>query len=153
VLAYRRGEYAPGLDFARRALDQARTFAAPTEDVFSVSLLGIALCELKLADWDAARQHLGEALAHTPQKDYVFRGVYGLAALAQAEGQLIQAAELAALVQGHRMALYEVKRYAGNLLADLQAVLPAEVYAAAVERGAQLDPDAVVAAFLQEGHP
>jgi hypothetical protein len=45
---------------------------------------------------------------------------------------------------------YEIKVYAGELLAELQAVLPPDVYAAAVERGAQLDPVTVVSDFLQE---
>jgi hypothetical protein len=56
----------------------------------------------------------------------------------------------AALVHHHRATTYEFKVYACDLLAELQAILPPDVYAAAVERGAQLDPDAVVAASLQE---
>jgi hypothetical protein len=35
-------------------------------------------------------------------------------------------------------------------LAELQAVLPPDVYTAAVERGAALNPDAVVAELLEE---
>jgi hypothetical protein len=67
-----------------------------------------------------------------------------------AKGQPERAVELAALVHHHRATEYEFKVYAGDLLAKLQIRLPPDVYAAAVERGAALDPITVVAELPEE---
>lgn len=144
--AYRRADYGESLRWARAALDYTQAQHLAGEE--SLSWLWIGLIEIKLGHLDAARQHIRTSLPGLRMKDRVMRAIYGLAALEAAAGRPEWAVELAALVQHHQAADYEFKGYAGELLAELQAVLPPEIYAAAVERGAVLGPDAVVAAFI-----
>jgi predicted ATPase/DNA-binding CsgD family transcriptional regulator len=147
-MAYRRGAYPEALRLAQVALDYAQAHHLTVEEDISWVLLGLG--EIKLGHLDTARRYLLTGFPRPMLKWHVTRAIYGLAALAAAEGQTERAVELAALAHHHQATEYEFKVYADELLAELQAVLPPDVYATAVERGAQLDPDAVVAAFLQE---
>jgi predicted ATPase/DNA-binding CsgD family transcriptional regulator len=148
LIAYRRGDYDKALQSAQAALECTQVHTLPVEESYRWLLIG--LVEIKLNHLDTARQHIRASLIDLRDKDFIMRAIYGLAALEAAREQPERAAEWAALVHHHRATAYEVKVYAGELLAELQATLPPDVYAAAVERGAQLDPDAVIAAFLQE---
>jgi predicted ATPase/DNA-binding CsgD family transcriptional regulator len=147
-MAYRRGEYPEACRLAQAALDYAQAHHLAVEEDFSWVLLGLG--EIKLGRLDAARHNLLLGFPRVMLKWHVMRAIYGLAALEAAEGGPDRAVELAALVHHHQATEYEFKVYARELLSELQAVLPPDVYASAVERGAQLDPDAVSAAFLQE---
>jgi predicted ATPase/DNA-binding CsgD family transcriptional regulator len=146
--AYRRADHGESLRWARAALEYAQAHNLTVEE--GLSRLWIGLTEIKLGHFDAARRHIRTSLPTLCWKDQIMRAIYGQAALAAAEGHPERAVEWAALVHHHQTAEYEFKVYADELLAELQAVLPPDIYAAAVERGAALDPDAVVAAFLQE---
>jgi predicted ATPase/DNA-binding CsgD family transcriptional regulator len=148
AVAYRRGDYHQALQWARAALEYTQAHSLPLEESYCWLLIG--LVEVKLGHLDMAQQHVRASLPGLSNTILIIVAIYGLAALAAAQGRSEQAVEWAALVHHHRATTYEFKVYAGDLLAELQAVLPPGVYAAAVERGAQLDPDAVVAAFLQE---
>jgi tetratricopeptide (TPR) repeat protein len=147
-MAYRRGEYPEACRLAQAALDYAQAHHLTIEEDISWVLLGVG--EIKLDRLDAARRHILSGLPRSMLKWHVMRGMVGLAALEAAGGQPQRAVELAALAHQHQATEYEFKVYAAELLAELQTILPPDIYAAAVERGAQLDPDAVVAAFLQE---
>jgi predicted ATPase/DNA-binding CsgD family transcriptional regulator len=148
MMAYRNGDYDQALQWARVALEYTQAHSLSFEE--SCCWLLIGLIEIKLNHLDAARQHIRTSLPGFNEKPNIMRAIYGLAAL-EADGERRErSVELAALVGHHQAAEYEFKVYAGELLAELKAVLPPDVYAAAVERGAQLDPGAVVAAFLQE---
>ncbi len=148
MVAYRRGDDGEALRWARAALEYSQ--AHHLVFLEGLSWLWIGLVEIKLGHLDAARQHIRTSLPGLRIKLRLMRAIYGLAALEAAGGQPERAVEWAALVHHHQATEYESKVYAGDLLAELQVELPPDVYAAAVERGAVLDPDAVVTAFLQE---
>ncbi len=146
--AYRRADYGESLRWARAALEYTQAHNLTVEE--SLSWLWIGLIEIKLGHLDAARQHIRTSLPGLRMKDRVMRAIYGLAVLEAAGEQPERAIEWAALVHHHQATEYEFKVHAGELLAKLQTFLPPAIYAAAVERGAALDPDEVIAAFLHE---
>jgi predicted ATPase/DNA-binding CsgD family transcriptional regulator len=148
AVAYIRSNFPAALDTARIALDYAQQHHLSPQE--SESWLQIGLCEVKLGHVDAARQHLLHCLSTLESKYLISHAIYGLAALAAAEGQPVRAVELAALVHYHRITRHPFKVYAEELLADLEATLPPDVHAAAVARGKALDLDAVVAKLLEE---
>jgi len=149
MLAYRRGDDVEAQCWAQVALEYAQVHHISVQESYSGMLL--ALIEIRLGHLDSAHEHLRAALIGPLARDVLMQGVYGMATLAAASEQPERAAELAALAQNHRATAHEFKVYSAELLAELQVTLPSEVYAAAVERGATLDPDAVVAAWLEEG--
>jgi hypothetical protein len=139
------------LAFQRRralALQYTQAHDMSLHQSFCGALIG--LVEVKLGHLNMAQQHIRAGLPGLSNTVYIVVAIYGLAALEAAGERRERAVELAALVHHHQATPYEVKVYARELLAELQAVLPPDVYATAVERGAALDPDAVAAAFLQE---
>jgi predicted ATPase/DNA-binding CsgD family transcriptional regulator len=148
MVAYRCGDYDQALHHAQAAREYAQVRSLPVEESYCWLLIG--LVEIKLNRSDMARWHIRMSLTGLREKQLVMRAVCGLAALEAAGGQPERAVERAALVHHHQATEYEFKMYAGELLVELQAVLPPDIYAAAVERGAALDPDAVIAAFLQQ---
>jgi predicted ATPase/DNA-binding CsgD family transcriptional regulator len=148
MIAYRRAEYDEALRCARAALEYTQAHHLAAAENFR--WLWIGLIEIELNHLDEARQHILTSLPGLRVKDRIMMAIYVLAALEAAEGQPGRAVELATLAHHHQGTEYEFKVYAGDLLAELQAVLRPDVYAAAVERGVALDPDAVVAAILQE---
>jgi hypothetical protein len=75
---------------------------------------------------------------------------YGLAALEVVGERPEWTIKRAALAHYRRATEYEFRVCAGELLAELEPMLPPDVCAAAVERGAVLDPNEVVPAILQE---
>ena len=148
MIAYRTGDCETASRWAQAALDFPQGHRLSQLESFCWLLAG--LIEIRRGEREAAREHIRASLPGLRSKDGVLRGIYGVAALEAVDGQPERAVELAALVQEHRAAEYEFKGYATELLAELEATLPPEVYAAAAARGAALDPDAVVAGLLAQ---
>jgi predicted ATPase/DNA-binding CsgD family transcriptional regulator len=151
MVAYRRADYAEALRYAQAGL--AYTQARHHVLIESVCWLLNGLAEIKLGYPDMARQHIRASLPGLRVKSHLMIAIYCMAALEASGEQPERAVERAALVHHYQASTYEFKVYAGNLLAELQTVLPPDIYAAAVERGMQFNPDAVVAAFLEEENP
>lgn len=148
MIAYRTGDCETASRWAQAALDFPQGHRLSQLESFCWLLAG--LIEIRRGEREAAREHIRASLPGLRSKEGVLRGIYGVAALEAVGGQPERAVELAALVQEHRAAEYEFKGYATELLAELEATLPPEVYAAAAARGAALDPDAVVAGLLAQ---
>jgi tetratricopeptide (TPR) repeat protein len=151
MVAYRRADYGEALRYAQAGL--AYTQARHHVLIESVCWLLNGLAEIKLGHPDMARQHIRASLPGLRVKSHLMIAIYCMAALEASGEQPERAVERAALVHHYQASTYEFKVYAGNLLAELQTVLPPDIYAAAVERGMQFNPDAVVAAFLEEENP
>jgi tetratricopeptide (TPR) repeat protein len=152
------------LDLARQHLQAGLDFylgdAAHliSDPLLHKRLTAEALClmgavESKQGDYATARQHLQKSLSlvrDTPNIATVMGVIGAIAEALVDQSEFERAAELGALIQ-HRTRSYAVdKTRAVHLLAKLETVLLPDVYATAIEYGAQLDSDAVVAAFLQE---
>lgn len=108
-----------------------------------------------LGELDAARTSYLDALrhqAHHRQIPSALETIAGLAYHVAAHGDLEYAVELAALARHHAMLPSDSRPIPDRLLAELEAELPEEVFAAAVARGQALDVDQVIEAFLSESH-
>ena len=107
-------------------------------------------------DYAAARAHLREALAlawDTPGIATALGVIATTAEVVVDQAQPERAVEIGALVQCDARIYAIDKTRVNQLLAELEATLPPELYAAAVERGQALDLEAVVAELLAEGKP
>ncbi|MBK8022692.1 MAG: AAA family ATPase [Chloroflexi bacterium] len=146
-IAFRQGDYDETIRCAEAVVARSQDGNYLTWEKLCRALLG--LVEIKRGQFDAAHRQLIASLPVSGENPALMRAIYGLAALEAATGSPERAVELSALVDHHRVAEFEYKIYAQDLLTELRTSLPPEVYAAAVERGEALDPKAVAAAYLQ----
>jgi hypothetical protein len=109
--------------------------------------------ELGLRDFAQARDHGIKSLRaaldlHT--LDWASANITGLASILAAEGQLERAAELLSFAHDYPISQHFMRQWAAESLTKVRQQLPADVYAAAVERGKSLQFDDVVAQLLAE---
>jgi predicted ATPase len=125
--------------------------------IFYVALMYRQLVSVFAADGDfeQASRYLQQALQFFTQNGITYQIAACLmdaASLFDAQGQSERAVELLAAIITNPALVQLDLVYAQNLLADLQARLTPDVYAAAVERGKARDLDATVRELLTEGN-
>ena len=83
-------------------------------------------------------------------RDDRIEAIATLAQVCAAEGDMLRAAELLAFVVAHPATAHRVRQPTARLLAELEAELPAEQFAAAAARGRARELDEVVAELIGE---
>jgi tetratricopeptide (TPR) repeat protein len=101
-----------------------------------------------LGEYAEAEGYFSEALRLAHIKSMALESVMGIANLIAKRGQKERAVALLSLVLADPRSGSEVMRLADRFLAELQAELSPEVFAAAQERGKTLDLDTVIADLL-----
>ena len=114
-----------------------------------VALVGLGRAALAMGSRGAAERHLRHAL-RCPLY-YMHDRIEAVATLAQvfaAEGDVLAAVELLAFAVSHPATAHRVRQPLIGLLAELEAVLPAEQFATASARGRTRKLDGVVAELM-----
>ncbi len=154
ALAYHLGNF-------EEAKKQLESYIAGTQDGHQRSArLILADVLFELGEYDEAECHCTEqinALAESGTSPWnLISGLITLAKIWKAKGQQKQAAELLNMLSHKREAIWSIQKHYSDiksLLAVLEAELPTEVYAAAVERGKARDLDTFIDDILAEFKP
>jgi serine/threonine protein kinase/tetratricopeptide (TPR) repeat protein len=146
------GDYAAAERYAREALSFVELGSLDYDGgAFECRVLGNAACGLgNLAEARASLCRSLQAVfaVRTPHR-YLWP-LLGVARLLARQQKKERALELLALVMSHRYSWQVTKDQAALLVTELEAELPPEVVAAALERGRARDLDATVAELLVE---
>jgi tetratricopeptide (TPR) repeat protein len=113
------------------------------------ALIGLGHVAYHLRDLGQARQHFQEAL-RTPGRAAweTMNAIAGMAQVIAAEGDTTRAVELLAFVAQHPFTSHATRQRATQLLRELEAELPADVFAATVGRRRSRELDEVVAELI-----
>jgi hypothetical protein len=108
--------------------------------------IGLGQAALAMHDLPEARRRFGRIFAqgHCAAQQLA-QGIVGMAEVRLGEGQMIAAVELLAFLQAWPPTPHAARERTAALLAELEAELPAEQFAAACGRGRARELDAVVA--------
>jgi tetratricopeptide (TPR) repeat protein len=155
TLAHYQGDYASAIHYYHESLAMTREIGDRPGIAFGLNNLGLAL--LAQNDLPAAAAHLGEALRASYEIGMLALAmdtIVGLGRLHLWTNAAIYAAELAGLSEHHPATDSETRHgELATLKRELEAALPADELAAAMERGAQMDLDTVVKQLLAEQTP
>jgi tetratricopeptide (TPR) repeat protein len=154
-LAWIRGEYERAREYYLRSLK----ISERTGFTYSIQTSTKYLCKvaLSLGDIAEAEKYLVQSIRISNEIGFVrdvVNLIYEYARLKQAQGFPERTVELLALVIQHpasqstRMIEGRIRDSAEALLAALESELPQETFAAALARGRELDPDAVITALV-----
>ncbi|MBM4456186.1 MAG: tetratricopeptide repeat protein [Chloroflexi bacterium] len=112
---------------------------------YAEAVIGLGEVALARGDWSRARARFREALAARACRAWEkMDAVAGMAQVFAGEGDTSQAAELLALVAHHPFTAHATRERVEALLAELEAELPAEVFAVATARGRARELDEAV---------
>ena len=145
------GEYNEATELARESLALDEKLGYPKEKAWATRVLGNAA--LGQGDLEAAKTFLRQALEKEMSVQATAPAlltVVGIAALLMRQGQRERAVELLALVLPHPSTWEWTKDRAAPLVAELEAGLSPEVFAAAQERGQARDLETTVQELLAE---
>lgn len=152
LVAQRQGDLAAALGYISQCLSIDRE----TDDRIALAddIIARASIQLDRHDNNAARDDLRQGLRLAQELGAVpevLNAVIGLARLSARTGQAERAAELASLVSVHPALTLETRQNdLDPLVAELKAVLPPDIVAAAMERGRHLDLNIVAQAWLDQ---
>jgi tetratricopeptide (TPR) repeat protein len=145
------GQYADATQLARESLAINEKLGHPAEEAWALRVLGNVARER--GDLEGARNYFRQALeAGTSVRAtlQVLITLVGIAALRMREGRKDEACELLGLVLSHPSTRQWTKDRAAPLVAQLEAELPPDVFAATQECGKGHDLDQVVAELLAD---
>jgi predicted ATPase/DNA-binding SARP family transcriptional activator len=151
ALAWRMGNYEEARQYSLQSRDTFAEIGLLGGIDFALSNLGTIACTL--GDYAEARRQFHKILESNLGRDVLHYqtvpwGLVGMAEVLYQEEQPEEAIELIEQVLRHPKAWQEAKDRATNLLAELQAILPPEVVAAAQERSRTGDLRTTVARLI-----
>jgi predicted ATPase/DNA-binding SARP family transcriptional activator len=144
-------EYDEAAELAQESLDMDRRLSRPIEIAWASRVLGNVACAGN--DLQGARRYLRRALETGMSAGATAPALLtmtGIAALLMREGELERPAELLALVLHHPWTWRWTKDRAAPLIAELEAALSPERFAAAQERGRARDLETTAEELLVE---
>jgi predicted ATPase/DNA-binding SARP family transcriptional activator len=119
-------------------------------ELLALAWIGLGRAALALGDPVTAEASFGRALrCHGRYAVTTLDAIAGLAQAHEIGGDHPRAVELLALVTAHPAASLQVRQPMTRLLAELEATLPAEQFAAAAARGRARELDEVVAEWVE----
>lgn len=150
-VAYGRKDYAAAACYGEQSLEMARELGDREGIVIASVNLGYAL--VGLGEGETAREHFRRGIDLARKTGLVPRvldGLVGVAWLLVRAGRAERAAELLGLAQAHPALDSEVRPSIDMVLKEVQARLPAEDVAIALERGRALEWEMASARVLEE---
>lgn len=141
-LATQRGDYTEAQDYYRESLLLLRDTGSRERTAMVLAHLGETNISLK--DYPSADRYFKEALEiaiDIQAKPVIHKSLLGIAAIFVQANQGEQAVELVSCVINHPSVELSVKERSERLLGALQAELPPEIVASALERGAEMELD------------
>ena len=150
VGSYCQENYEQAYDYHQQSLAIFRKIGSRLGIAIALARIGFVLLKLRPKQAMQSFQESLEIAESIQAIPAVLENLPGFAWIYLQKGDALRSAELARLVQHHRVTNAEIRRRLQDLLPGLKATLEADELQAALERGKELDLDTVVQELLKE---